>query len=62
MIRNVIQVAQFAPSSFNLQPYKIIIVSSKENKELLSSAMLGGNHKTVLDAPLSLVILADTGA
>ena len=62
LMKNIIQVAQLAPSSFNLQPYKIVIVSSKEDKELLSSAMLGGNQKTVLDAPMSLVILADTGA
>jgi hypothetical protein len=62
LMKNIIQVAQLAPSSFNLQPYKIVIVSSKEDKELLSSAMLGGNQKTVLDAPLSLVLLADTGA
>lgn len=57
----VLNLAHLAPSSFNLQPYKLIIIQSNDIKELLSHAMFGRNTKTVISAPVTIVVLADQG-
>lgn len=59
VIRKTIELTQLAPSSLNLQPYKIIVVQSDESKTKLSIAMLGSNKKKVLSAPFSVVFAAD---
>jgi nitroreductase len=60
ILRRVLELGQLAPSSFNLQPYKMIIVRS--NSQNLASAMLGSNGKTVTDASANIVILAERGS
>ncbi len=45
LLTEVLKVTQEAPSAFNLQPYKIIVVQSREGKDALCQAMLGGNVK-----------------
>jgi hypothetical protein len=51
--------AQLAPSSFNIQPYKIILVKSNEMKSIIAEySMLEGNKKKVRDAPLIVVFLS----
>lgn len=47
------------PSSFNVQPYTITIVQSKEMKHKLATCMLGPNKARVLQAPLTAVFAAD---
>lgn len=59
LLTEVLKVTQEAPSAFNLQPYKIIVVQSREGKDALCQAMLGGNVKKVADAPVTVVFAAD---
>ena len=40
VLDEVLSLTQTAPSSFNLQPYKVVIVQSKEGKEHLAKSML----------------------
>lgn len=52
--------SQLSPSSFNLQPYKGIVISNDEQKNLLSECMLGeGNIDRVKCAAVTIVFLAD---
>ena len=56
----ILELTQLSPSSFNLQPYKMIVVRSREARDALSSAMLGsGNIAKVREAPLTVVFAAD---
>lgn len=59
-LRKLLELSQLAPSSFNMQPYKLIVVSA-EQRLSLSSGMLGGNADIVSKAPVSIVFLADKG-
>lgn len=59
ILRRVLELTQHAPTSFNLQPYKIIVVDDKIAKEGLATAMLGGNGRKVLNASATVVFLAD---
>ena len=62
IIKRVVELAQLAPSSFNIQPYKFIVVVSDDARTALSSAMIGrGNITNVLKAPVTFVVLADRG-
>ena len=60
LLVKVLKEAQTAPSSFNLQPYKVIVVRSKLQRIALSTAMIGLNQERVKFAPVSIVILAGT--
>jgi len=60
VLREVLELAQTAPSSFNLQPYRIVVVQSKEQREALAGAMLGpSNARRVREAPVTVVFAAD---
>ena len=63
IIKTIISAAQKAPSSFNFQPYKIILVQSKDMREVLAAnAILGNwNASKVKDAPLTTVFVSDKG-
>jgi nitroreductase len=58
-LRWILQQTQTTPSSFNLQPCKVIVVRNNDGKELLASTMLGMNAKRVRDAPATIIFLAD---
>lgn len=59
-LRRILELTQTAPSSYNLQPYKIVLVQSQGQREALSTAMLGPNNvKRVREAPLTVVFCAD---
>jgi nitroreductase len=60
-LRNVLELAQLAPSSFNLQPFKLLLVSSVDAREVLSSSMVAGNGRKVSEAPVSIVFLSFKG-
>lgn len=60
-IRKIVELTLLAPTSFNLQPYKIILIKSQDSKRLLSTAMNPGNDKHVNTAAFTAVFVADTG-
>jgi len=60
LIEDIVATAQRAPSSFNSQPYKVILVREAEQKLALSQAMLtDSNKRVVLESDTSAVFLAD---
>ena len=61
LLQKLLQLSQLAPSSFNLQPYKIILVQDSVVKDALADTMLGGNGQRVRDAPVTEVFLSDRG-
>lgn len=51
---------QRAPSSFNINPYVLVLAHDAESRKRLSEAMIGeGNAQRVLQAPLTAVFAAD---
>lgn len=61
IVKKILELAILAPSSFNLQPYKMLVVQNENARLNLSTAMLGGNSHIVSTAPTSVVFLADKG-
>ena len=60
LLREIIETAQRAPSSFNTQPSKVVLVRDSEIKLALAEGMIGdSNKKLVLTADTSAVFLAD---
>lgn len=57
LVKRVIDESKYAPSGYNLQPYRVIVVKSKEKKELL--CRLAYNQEKVQDASVTLIIVAD---
>jgi len=58
LIEQIYDVAKTCPSSFNLQPWKMILVVSPENKKKLKEAAF--NQLKVEEASAMLILLADT--
>ncbi|MBA4366396.1 MAG: nitroreductase family protein [Desulfobacterium sp.] len=56
-IREVIEMAATAPSSFNLQPWNLLVLREKEEKLRLQK--LAWNQPKVSQAPVVFVVLAD---
>jgi nitroreductase len=56
-LRQIIETAALAPSSSNLQPWKIIVLRDKEKKEALKK--VASNQPKITDAPVVLIILGD---
>lgn len=50
-----------APSSFNVQPWSVVLVRDDDSRERLAATMLGGNAKKVQAAPVTAVFCADLG-
>ena len=60
LLKDIMETAQRAPSSFNTQPHKVIIVRDNEYKLALAEGMLGDSNKNlVLTAETNAVFLAD---
>ena len=60
LLKDVMRTAQRAPSSFNTQPHKVIIVRDNESKLALAEGMIGDSNKNiVLTADTNAVFLAD---
>jgi len=57
--RQCLELGRLAPSAFNTQPYRIVLVHSKEQKLALSKYCLGPNQQRVLDSDCTAVFLAD---
>jgi nitroreductase len=60
LLNEVLALANLAPSSYNLQPWEVIVVASAEKKKLLRQCAF--NQAKVEEAPAVLIVLADTGA
>ncbi|MBN1365465.1 MAG: nitroreductase family protein [Syntrophaceae bacterium] len=56
-IKQIIETAALAPSGFNLQPWRVIILRDKEKKETLRKVAM--NQPKITEAPVVLIILAD---
>jgi nitroreductase len=57
LINEMIELAAKAPSSFNLQPWNLILLKDKNKKEKLKS--LAWDQPKVAEAPVVLIVLAD---
>lgn len=57
VLKDIINLAVLAPSAFNLQPWQVIAVKSKEAKEKLFK--LSSSQPKVLEAPVTLIIAGD---
>ena len=58
-LNTILEMAGKAPSSFNLQPWKVVVVRSAEEKAKLRP--LAFDQPKVTEAPITLIILADRG-
>lgn len=57
LLRKIISLASLSPSAYNLQPWSVIAVKSKEEKQKLYQ--LASKQQKILDAPITLIITAD---
>lgn len=57
LLHQVIETAARAPSSFNLQPWNLMIIREQEEKEKLKS--LAWDQPKVVEAPMVFIVLAD---
>ena len=60
IIDDLVDVTRRAPTSFNTQPYRIILVRDKAQREALAQCMSPKNAIAVTAAPLTAVFCADT--
>jgi len=60
VLKDIINLAVYAPSAFNLQPWRIIAVKSDESKKLLFE--LSNKQEKVMDAPVTLILIGNKEA
>ena len=60
-LTSILSLTLRAPTSFNVQPYTVTVVESKEMRHKLAACMLGPNKARVLQAPVTAVFAADLG-
>lgn len=61
VLRHMLELTQLSPSSFNMQPFRIVIVQSAQMRNAVADrAMLGGNIDAVRKAPVLAVFVADS--
>ncbi len=60
LLREMVAMASQAPSSFNLQPWSLIVVKDPERKKRLQK--LAWDQPKVSEAPVILIVLADRDA
>lgn len=56
-LKQIIETAALAPSGFNLQPWRVIVLRDKEKKETLRKVAM--NQPKITEAPVVLIVLAD---
>ena len=59
-IREVIDLANLTPSSFNLQPWEVVVVSDPEKKRILQEHAFG--QPKITEASADLIVIANPGA
>jgi nitroreductase len=60
-VQRLIDVAKWAPSSCNLQPWKIMLLTSHEDKTFLTQYYRSAHNRFWSSAPVVLVLLANLG-
>ena len=56
-VKDILNLAVYAPSAFNLQPWRVIVVKSEANKEKLFG--LAHNQPKVKEAPVTLILVGN---
>ncbi len=56
-LKQILETAALAPSGFNLQPWNVIILRDREEKETLKKVAM--NQPKITEAPVVLIILGD---
>lgn len=59
-LKELMETANLAPSSFNLQPWKVVIVKDAEKKKILQQCAF--NQPKVTEASVVLILVADPSA
>ncbi|CAM9465891.1 unnamed protein product, partial [Discosporangium mesarthrocarpum] len=59
VMKDIMDLTQRAPSSFNAQPWSVVLVREQAQRERLAEAMMGGNGAKVKGAPVVAVFCAD---
>lgn len=59
-LRDLLEIANFSPSSFNLQPWKVVVIKDDGKKKILRQCAF--NQPKVEDASVVLIMIADPGA
>ncbi len=62
LAREALELSIRAPTGFNAQPYKLVLVESVAAKEALSKYCIGRNRDRVLDSDCTVLFLADRQA
>lgn len=57
--KECLDISRRAPSGFNVQPYRLLMVSTKEKKEVLAKYCIGRNADRVRDSDCTVLFLAD---
>ncbi|MEW2159902.1 nitroreductase family protein [Streptomyces sp. NPDC007189] len=60
LLRELVELALEAPSSFNLQARSIVVVSGEQGRKVLTAATGGQPHPQ--EAPVTMVFVAESGA
>ena len=60
LIAKLVEAARLAPTAGNVQPFHLVIVKTEKNRQQLSEATR--NQKSLLEAPVVIVVCADEEA
>jgi len=60
-VRRLIDIAKWAPSSCNLQPWKVLVLTKPEDKQFLARYYRAAHNRFWTSAPLVLVVFANLG-
>jgi 3-hydroxypropanoate dehydrogenase len=60
MLRSLVDLMKWGPTSMNAQPGRIVFVRSAAAKEKLKGALMGGNVDKTMAAPVTAIIAYDT--
>lgn len=56
-IKKMVELASYTPSSFNLQPWNLMVLQNREQKEQLKA--LAWDQPKIVEAPVTMIVLAD---
>lgn len=59
-LRSAYDLAKWGPTAMNITPLRMVVVRTPEARARLAAHMGEGNRQRVLDAPVSLLLAADT--
>jgi len=55
LLKTILRLATYAPSGYNLQPWRFIVVRSRRNREKLRGCAFG--QPTITEAPVTVIVL-----